>query len=311
MGDIMDTIFGEFDNIRSQEFIVKDEIRKNECSHCGKDDVCLLDGNLTCKSCHTLNSQHLDSSAEWRTFLDSYIFAKDKTRCGAPVSDLLPQTCFTSQIGYTGLFENKDILEIRKYHFWSSLSYSERSTMKIFDLLTLTSSNHGLPKVVIELAKVLFNNVNKNKAEIMRGVNKIGIVASSIYFACKREGVPRSCKEVAEMFNIDSNVVNKGCRLFKDKFPDVDIDSEPSQASDFVGRFCGRLNLDNEKTSEVMQEVRKHEKQQKFMPMSLVSGCIFICSKKWDVDISRSDIAKCCHVSVVTVSKVYKELGQS
>lgn len=306
----IDDILNRFDTFRETKESEKPKDSYN-CEHCGESNLVLLDGNVTCGSCHTVNARQLDASAEWRTFFESNTsnFSKDRSRCGAPVSDLLPQTSFSSCIGYTGAFDSKEIQGIRKYNFWSSLTYSDRSTLKVFDILSMISKNNGLSTSIIEQAKFYFVSIKANKS-VFRGANKVGIVASCIYNACKKEGVPRSCVEIARMFDVDPNVVNKGCRLFKEQMPDIDMHIEPCGATDFVGRFCGNLRLDSVKTTEVMERVQKCEKMQRHTPMSLVAGCIFSLSKTWqnNGNPTKAEIAISCKVSVVTVAKVCKDI---
>ena len=305
----MDAILEEFDRIRKDHEERGEE--QGECNHCKSKNSWLQDGNITCRSCHTVTSRQLDSSAEWRSYFDpSTSYSKDKTRCGLPVSDLLPQTSFSSRIAYSG-GESNDIRGMRKYQFWSSLTYAERSTIKTFDALTLGAANNGISKSVIEQAKVYFKQLS-SKGMIMRGANKSGIIASSIFMACKQEGVPRSSQEVAKMFDVDTSVITRGCRLFREMLPDEHSDMEPCGAMDFVGRFCSKLNMDTPRMQEVAKEVIKRltmTMSNDYTPMSLVAGCIMFCAHEKSWPISKRDVSRVCDVSVVTIGKIFKVLN--
>ena len=50
--------------------------------------------------------------------------------------------------------------------------------------------------------------------KISRGSNRIGIIAACVYFACKSYNVPRSSKEIADIFDINITVMTKGCKNF-------------------------------------------------------------------------------------------------
>jgi transcription initiation factor TFIIIB Brf1 subunit/transcription initiation factor TFIIB len=67
------------------------------------------------------------------------------------------------------------------------------------------------------------------------------MMAPSFYVACKSNGVPRSVNEIAAMFNVRDTVMRKGCSLFQASVHMDDMES--SAPSDFVGRFCSRLEM--------------------------------------------------------------------
>ena len=59
------------------------------CVHCGMSDVLELDeGNVVCRACSTVNTRHLDSTAEWRSFGngDQDSRSRDMKRCSGMLS---------------------------------------------------------------------------------------------------------------------------------------------------------------------------------------------------------------------------------
>ena len=45
-----------------------------------------------------------------------------------------------------------------------------------------------------------------------RGLNRDGIIAASIYIACRVNNTPRTAKEIATMFHLDDASATKGCK---------------------------------------------------------------------------------------------------
>ena len=85
--------------------------------------------------------------------------------------------------------------------------------------------------------------------KISRGSNSIGIIAACVYFACKSCNVPRSSKEIADIFDINITVMTKGCKNFTnimnlDKKNKNRINNTPINAYDFIERFCSNFNVD-------------------------------------------------------------------
>ena len=68
--------------------------------------------------------------------------------------------------------------------------------------------------------------------------------------ACKKNKVPRSAKEIAEIFKIKVSDMTKGCKLFleimnlNENKPKYNV--KTSSASDYIERYCSNLNLSNE-----------------------------------------------------------------
>lgn len=61
----------------------------NACVHCGLSDALdLEDGNVVCRACDTVNTRHLDSTAEWRCFGggDTDMRSRDMKRCSGMLS---------------------------------------------------------------------------------------------------------------------------------------------------------------------------------------------------------------------------------
>ena len=74
------------------------------------------------------------------------------------------------------------------------------------------------------------------------------IVLLKVFYACKLQGEPRSPKEIADIYDLEIKNVNKGCRRFLEF---IDLDSlntefSSSKSSDFIERFAGKLNLEDQ-----------------------------------------------------------------
>ena len=53
-----------------------------------------------------------------------------------------------------------------------------------------------------------------DEAQISRGTNRKGLIAACIYIACKKRNVPRSAKEIAEIYDLKVNEMTRGCKKF-------------------------------------------------------------------------------------------------
>ena len=280
-----------------------DNVDDLHCKDCNtSNSVILEDGNYVCNKCGTMISRFIDTTAEWRFygFEDSRV--NDPTRCGL-TNELLPN--IGSTMGWAK-YETKDIHMMRKYHMWNSMTYKERSLYNIFDTLTTNALINGIPKNIIEEAKVLYKSVSEKK--ISRGDNRNGLIASSIYISCKKNNVPRSAKEIAKIFNIKVPTMTKGCKQFQEI---MNISINSTTADDFVNRFCSKLNIDKNNIhicKSTLQKIEEHEILLDNIPPSLAASSIFICNTHYCWGISKKELSLACDISQVTISKCFKKL---
>lgn len=290
---------------------VKDKERETdsiECKNCKSSkasDVMLDDGNYVCKICNTLIARFIDMQAEWRYYGNEDSKSSDPTRCGMPVNDLLPNSSLGSIISNQSN-ESYDMKLIRKYHMWNSMSYKERSLYNIFDNITIHASNNGIPNSIIEEAKTFYKKLSESR--ISRGENRNGLIASSIYMACKHEGVPRNTKEIAEIFNLKLTTMTKGCKKFQD-IMNMNLDS--SCPVDFIQRFSSKLNISKE-IKDLCKDVAEKADELNIVsentPPSIAAASIYLCNIVCELGISKKDLATSCKISQVTLTKCFKKL---
>lgn len=276
------------------------------CSFCKSDSVILDDGNYVCHQCGTVTCRFLDASAEWRFYGNDDNKGSDPTRCGMPINELLPEASMGCVIGF-GTKESPDMRMIRKYHIWNCMTYKERSLYNIFDTLTVNAVNNGIPKSIIEEAKMLYKKISEMK--ISRGDNRSGLIASSIYMSCKTHKVPRSTKEIAKIFNLKPTVMTRGCKKFQEI---MKMNMHSTQPEDFICRFCSKLFMDQHMRNLCMRIVKTADELSivsENTPPSIAAGSIFLCSTICDWGISKKDLAEACEISQVTISKCFKKLS--
>lgn len=199
--------------------------------------------------------------------------------------------------------------DTHRYYMWNSMTYRERSLCSVFEQLSLIALRNGIPQIILEEAKCLYKRVSSVK--VTRGDNRKALVACSMYMACKLNKVPRSTKEVAEIFGVQPRVITKGCKLFQES---VDLDVESSHPGDYIRRFCSRLHMDYTET-EFTEQIVSHADNMNivcdFIPTSVVAGAIYMTSTELNIGLSKLDIANICHISEMTLTKCYNRLVQS
>ena len=292
------------------------EYNENNCNYCQSENLVNDESNgiVICKDCGRILDKIIDSGAEWRYYGVDDSKSSDPTRCGLPSNALLPESSLGTIVGLTGR-DSYEMRKIRKYHTWNAMPYRERSLYSVFDQLTVRAVNHGIPSCIIEDAKAMYKVLSEHR--ISRGSNRKGLIASCIYIACKSKGVPRSAKEVAEIFKLKITSMTKGCKKFMEIMNTVNKNSNlelsATQPDDFIRRFCSKLQI-NGRALDICRYVAKKAEQYNLVsentPPSIAAGSIYLVSVTYDMNISKKDISDACKISEVTISKCYKKLNK-
>ena len=297
----------------SKETTKKKEINKELCSACHKTTIINNNGQIICKHCGDINYEIIDSNPEWRYYGNDDSKYSDPTRVGLPTNALLPQSSLGSTIGFR-YGESYEMKKIRNYHLWNAMPYKERSLYNVFDSIQVRAINNGIPACIIEEAKNLYKQISD--VRIHRGSNRNGIIASCIYKACRLQGSPRSAKEIADIFKLNISHMTKGCKKFDEIIhmnvcKNSNMTNNPTKSSDFVQRFCSKLNIGNNICQICIYVCDKSEEYNlvsKCIPPSIAAGSIFLVCSLLKINITKKEISQTCQISEVTISKCYKNL---
>tara|TARA_B100000575_G_C23065420_1_gene613452 strand:- start:202 stop:1239 length:1038 start_codon:yes stop_codon:yes gene_type:complete len=286
------------------------EINVEICNYCNNDSLIEDNGTIVCQDCGTINGSIIDSNAEWRFYGKEDSKLSDPNRCGLPTNELLPQSSLGSTISFQ-YGESYEMKKIRNYHIWNAMPYKERSLYNVFDSMTLRAINSGIPNCIIEEAKIMYKKISETK--ISRGSNRKGIIASCIYKACKIKNVPRSAKEIAEIFQLNITHMTKGCKKF-DEIMNISKNCNVitgSTSKDYIERFCSKLNIQDNILQICIHVCNKAEEfylVSENTPPSIAAGSIYLVCSLLNITISKKDISAQCKISEVTISKCYKKL---
>ena len=204
-------------------------------------------GVIKCKICSNIIS-NISVNPEWRFYGNNDSKNSDPARCGMPVNALLPESSVGSSVSFKS--GGKTMNQIRKYQQYQGMPYKERSLYKVFVDIQDICSKNNIPLKIINEAKSLYKIISSTK--ISRGANRKGIIAACVYFACKECGVPRSSKEIAEIFNLKIPVMTKGVKrcqeiISMNKMNKNRLSKKDSiNPNDFIERFCNKLNITEE-----------------------------------------------------------------
>ena len=282
---------------------------KNCCDSC--DNYVIHEGITTCKICNNIIS-NISDGAEWRYYGASDSKTSDPTRCGMPTNILLPKSSLGSTVNFKN--NNRSMNQIRRYQNFNGMPYKERSKFKVFNIITEKCSKNNINKKIINEAKSLYNNISDIK--ISRGSNRDGIIAACVYFSCKECNVPRSTKEIAEIFDLKITVMTKGVKNFQEimnlnRDNKLRIHKKSIHPCDFIDRFTDNMDISVSLVKEICELCLKNNIISQNTPQSIAAGCIYYFIKKKELNISKKELSDVCKISEVTINKCYKKICEA
>lgn len=269
----------------------------------------------TNRKCGIVYKDQLDSAAEWRYYGADDNKQTDPTRCGMPINPLLKESSYGCKVIVSGR-ATYEMRKIRRYTEWQSMPYKEKSQYDEFVKINLLAGAAGIPKILIEEAHRCHKKISELKT--FRGCNRDGIIAASIYMACRIHDYPRTAKEIASIFHLDNTAATKGCKnasqiinqLEKNMSNNEKTHFNQTTPSDFIERYSSRLGINAELTTVCMFVANKIQKGNRIpenTPHSVAAGIIYFVAQICKLNINKRNLNEISEISEVTINKCYKK----
>jgi len=310
-------IMNIFDDIIFDE--KTEHIDTHICINCNTSKYIINDisgGMEICTNCGQVINMLTDMGPETRHYDDD---KNDTKNSAIPTNKLLPQSSLGTTIG------GKCMGRIKILHAWSTMPYKERSLNTVFKEISYRCSANNIQKCIEEDAKIMYKTIseckhvmgkNKGKFIIIRGANRKSLIAACVFFACRRKGMTRSPKEIADIFDIKYTVITKGCKNFVKlmKIKKMGITTGSSKPEDFITRFCKELKIKEpylQQTLKIAKNMRKLNIASVHTPLSSATSSILLMAELNDMTyITKKKLASQFRVSEVTLTKTHKKLEQ-
>jgi transcription initiation factor TFIIB len=287
----------------------------NVCKNC-QSEMRPDEGFYTCsnRKCGIIETKRVDFTPEWNCYGEDG--SMKPVRCGMPINPLLQESSIGCKVLCHGPTSFK-MLKIARYADWHSMPYKEKTQYDDFQLISIMAGNASISKMIVNEACAYYKIISEHQS--FRGLNRDGIIAASIYIACRIKNIPRTSKEIAKIFNLDTTSATKGCKnamtiineLEKDiPFEEKTHYSETSPSS-FIERYCSLLHINSELTKLAMfiaHKITQNNLVPENTPHSVAAGIIYLMSVEFNLKITPRHIHEISNTSEVTISKCYKKM---
>lgn len=311
------------ETIDSDDYI--DSIAHIICKGCGTKGTLIEDQHtsvIVCSECGMVNEELLDHGPEWRQYNNDDNRGEGVNRCGCPSNPFFPKSSQGTIMVGTG--NNR----LKRKQKWNSMVYRERSLNQVFEYISMYCSKNHIPRIIVDSAKILYKKLsdckhksgpNIGKQIIIRGDNRLSIIAACVFKACEMNKNPRNVKEIAEIFELDEKKVTKGIKQFDRIMKNADDNNniifdqfDTNTAEDYIRRHCPKLKINKSDTDmavKISQNCCKMKLASDHNPQSIAAGSILVMVQFLELDIEKKDIAKLFGTSDVTIGTIYNKIA--
>lgn len=292
----------------------------DKCPECNSSDL-RYDyerAEISCKNCGlVIEEEIIDQGPEWRAF--DHEQRNARTRTGAPKTYTIHDKGLSTMIDW----RNKDIygrdIPARNRAQWYRLrkwqrkirvpNGQERNLAFALSELDREANKLNLPRAIREDASKIYRDAASGK--MIRGRSMEGVIAATLYIACRRFDVPRTLDEVAEVSRVTKKEVGRTYRFLA---RELDIKIMPPSPASYIPRFASELGLSNAvvvNSIEIINQLKERGLTSGKGPSGLAAAAMYISLVLLGERRSQKAVAEVAGVTEVTIRNRYKEIAES
>jgi len=280
----------------------KPVVNKNFCRECESPTVFSPEGLPVCSRCGLVEDNFIDETPEWTSGVSEDGKVSDPSRCGNPNAnpELFSQSWGKGTIMSTTNSSKYEIKRMAKINFHMSMNHKDRSLFHAYK--DIDEACFTLPDSILKDAKIMYKKFDDSK--LTRGAVRTGVKGNCVLYACRLANVPRTTKEIADMFGIQSKDISRTTQLFKETIMGKTEKNYITKPCDVVHRLLGNFEVDqnyrpicNRLCSGIEDCVELMSKT----PNSIASAIILIVLRG---EFTKNEICSRCEVSVPTINKI-------
>jgi transcription initiation factor TFIIB len=271
-------------------------------------------GEILCLTCgQVLAEKTEDTGPEFRTYtLEQF---NSRTRSGAGSSLTIHDRGLSTTIDHGNKDASGNSLSshtkntFSRLRIWDNRSKSgptEQNLRKAFNLLNTIKSQLVIPDSTMEESAYIYRKAVAMK--MTRGRSIDSVLCASLYAACRKAGIPRTLREIANVANVRKKDLTKAYRLL---IRSLDLKIEPFDPSDFVTRVSSMIGTGEKTRRDALDILKKAEVKGLCTgkhPMVLVSAAVYLaaianCENKTQKNIAKA--AGITNISIRNISKLF------
>ncbi|SEH17174.1 transcription initiation factor TFIIB [Natronorubrum sediminis] len=290
--------------------------QRRVCDECSEGTLVKSEdqGELVCDQCGLIvESANIDRGPEWRAFNHSE--RQNKSRVGAPTTQTMHDKGLTTSIdwknqdAYGRSLSSDKRSQMRRLRKWQerirTKDAGERNLQFALSETDRMASSLAIPRSVREVACVMYRRALDE--DLIRGRSIEGVATSTLYAACRMEGIPRSLEEVSAVSRVDRKEIG---RTYRYVAQELGLEMEPVNPKKYVPRFCSELELSEEvqaKANEIIDTTTEKGLLSGKSPTGYAAAAIYASSLLCNEKKTQREVAAVSQVTEVTIRNRYQE----
>ena len=279
------------------------------CPRCAKGPLVTDSGaELFCSNCgYVMKEGLVDTGKEWRAFSSEEVNQRSHT--GPPSSLAIHDMGLSTVIG----FENRDAggkllpaamkTAIERLRTWDGrmqvYSSAARNRRQAFSELKLLVEKLNVSSLVVERSAYIYRRALEKG--LIRGRSISGMIAASLYLACRDTETPRNLKDLSLISNVKKKEVARCYRLL---FKELDLRVPVVDPVKCLSRIASKARIP-EKTKrraiEILRRCVENNDSAGKAPMGLAASALYIASVMENESVTQKDLAEAAGVTEVTI----------
>lgn len=300
MEDTLATIWSDLDRILHKP--TTKPVDNRVCHACSEVKILVREG-MVCTGCGRMDQVYIDETAEWTSSITDDGRASDPSRCSLPSAN---HELFSDAWGkgtviatkYSSTYETK---RMAKINFHNSMNHRDRSLFHAYK--DIDEACVSLPETVLKDAKSMYRKFNAGK--LTRGAVRSGIKANCVLYACRLAQIPRTTKEIADMFGIQCKDLSRTTQMFTDTIKEEKTDKNfVTKPFNVMQRLLNAFEVSRDqrlRCNKMCTELESCVDLMSKSPNSVATAVIFLVM---DGSVTKTDLCDKCSVSVPTLNKI-------
>jgi transcription initiation factor TFIIB len=274
-------------------------------------------GETICGDCGlVLYEQMLDKGPEWRAYTQQE--KTSRSRVGSPTSYSIHDKGLSTTISQIDrdafgrklpLSTRLQMWRLRKWQIRSRVHSSiDRNLSQAMGELDRLSGAINVPSQIKEKASLIYRTALDKR--LVRGRSINSIVAAALYAACRRSGIPRSLREIAEASLVDKKDVARCYRLL---LKELDVKMPIADPLTYLSKIAEKTGITGKTQGAaiaILREARRKRVVAGKDPMGLAAAALYIACLQHNERKTQTNIAEAAGVTEVTVRNRYKDLKE-
>lgn len=294
----------------------EDTAETNSCPECAEEGSITnpTGSELICEECGlVIDEDQVDLGPEWRAFNQQD--RDSKSRVGAPLTQTMHDKGLTTTIDW----KNQDAYgrslsadkrnQMNRLRKWQNRirtkDAGERNLQFALSEVDRMASALGVPRSVREVASVIYRRTLSQ--DLIRGRSIEGVATAALYAACRKEGIPRSLNEVAQVSRVERKEIGRTYRYISQE---LGLAMEPVDPVKYVPRFTSELDLSEEveaKATEIIHTTAEQGLLSGKSPTGYAAAAIYAASLLCRERKTQREVAAVAQVTEVTIRNRYQE----